>query len=185
MSKTLDILYNEYFEWLYDLVCKDRFIGHKSYLKLFENLNNKEFIYILDMDGNRAKDGIELRYLFACDYDRSNTKNITEYLDSYGPCSVLEMLVALANRCEVQIMSDPEMGDRTGLWFWIMMDNLGLRSMDDKNFDPIYVDKVINRMMYRTYEKNGKGGLFMVDCDQDMRTVEIWYQLCWYLNNII
>ena len=53
-------------------------------------------------------------------------------------------------------------------------------------FDKQYVTKVIGRFLNREYEPNGKGGLFIINnCNDDLRDVEIWYQLCWYLDSII
>jgi hypothetical protein len=96
------------------------------------------------------------------------------------------MMVALAIECEVTIMDDPNIGDRTGQWFWGMIVNLGLGSMTDYKFDDIYVEGVVRRFLDREYEPNGKGGLFTVkNCRYDLRTVEIWNQMCWYLGTIM
>ena len=101
-----------------------------------------------------------------------------------GPCTMLEMMVALAIKCE-EIMDDASIGDRTGQWFWGMIHSLGLSSMSDRVFDRDYVDDVIARFLDRDYEPDGRGGLFTVrHCSHDLRTVEIWYQLSWYLDSI-
>lgn len=50
---------------------------------------------------------------------------IASYLDN-RPCSVLEMIIALAIRLEEHIMDDPDIGNRTGQWFWDMIVSLGL-----------------------------------------------------------
>lgn len=82
-------------------------------------------------------------------------------------------------------MDDPRKGDRTQQWFWGMVNSLGLGSMRDDIFDRGFVDYTINRFLNRDYEPNGKGGLFTIrNCDRDLRTVEIWYQLNWYLDTI-
>lgn len=79
-------------------------------------------------------------------------------------------------------MSDPDIGDRTGQWFWNMIVNLGLGNMSDDNFNKQYVKKIIKNFLDRHYEKNGKGGLFMIEApSKDMRDIEIWYQMCMYL----
>ena len=57
------------------------------------------------------------------------------------PCSVLEMMIALSMRCEEQIMDDPDIGNRTGQWFWDMIDNLGLGEHERLKFDGRYVDE--------------------------------------------
>ena len=40
--------------------------------------------------------------------------------------------------------------------------------------------------MNREYDSDGKGGLFTVKQSKyDMRTVEIWWQMNWYLDSIL
>lgn len=174
---------NEYFEWMYGIVCGERFSSCISYRKLLARLHNTEFIYILQRDENRAEDGIDLRYRFEYD-NQEKIHDVKRYLD--GPCSVLEMMIALAIRCEESIMDNPNLGNRTGQWFWGMIANLGLGDMVDDKFDRVYVDMVISRLLNREYEPNGKGGLFTVrNRKKDLRTVEIWCQLQWFLDNII
>ena len=57
--------------------------------------------------------------------------------------------------------------------------------MSDDRFDRLYVVDVVNRFLNREYEPNGKGGLFKVrNCDYDLRDIEIWIQLLWYLDSI-
>lgn len=137
----------------------------------------------MPMDENRARDGIDLRYRFA--YDSGLSRVEVKLLDR-TPCSVLEMIVALAVRCETHIMSNDEIGDRTSLWIWKMFDNLGLSNEYDQNFNEACVDKAITRLIYREYEPDGKGGLFTVpNTKKDLRKVEIAYQMFWYLNNYI
>ena len=57
--------------------------------------------------------------------------------------------------------------------------------MDDIRFDERYVDEVIDIFLNREYAENGEGGLFTVNGYEDMRTVEIWYQMCWYLADFV
>lgn len=176
-----DQIQNEYFEWIFDLVCGKRYSKNVSYRKLLMHMHNTEFIYFIPKDANRAEDGIDLRYRFTLVVDNNNA---LEYLD--GPCSVLEMMVALAIRCEENIMDDPNVGDRTSQWFWGMVVNLGLGSMTDDIFDRRIVDDILDRFLNREYEPNGEGGLFTIkDCEKDLRKFEIWYQLCWYLDSIV
>lgn len=172
---------NEYFEWLYDLVCHRRFSREICYRKLLMRLHSTDFRWIIEKDENRARDGIALRNRFAqsIGYD-----DFDDYLD--GPCSILEMMVALAIRCEETIMDDPRVGDRTGQWFWGMIVNLGLGSMSDDRIDYKYVDRQIECFLERNYQPNGRGGLFRIkNCTCDLRKVEIWIQLLWYLDTII
>lgn len=164
-----------YDEWLYDIACKDLFSKNISYKQLLSYLSHREFTVIIPNDINRADDGIDLRLRY---------QMITgEHISRSKPCSVLEMMIALAIRCEETIMDNPAYGDRTPQWFWTMIKNLGLYSMTDDNFDIEYVSSVIDRFLNRDYAPDGEGGLFKIrNCMYDLRNVEIWYQLCWYLD---
>ena len=172
---------NEYFEWLYYTVCENRFSKHTDFRKLLRYLHSIEFTYTIPNDGNRAKKGENLRWVFSWE-NNYDYEEVEKYLT--GPCSMLEMLVSVAISCE-EIMDDPQIGNRTGQWFWNMIVNLGLGSMIDSRFDKEYVDEVVRRFLNRQCDPDGTGGLFTIrNCDVDLRTVEIWYQLCWYLDSI-
>lgn len=175
-----DQVNNDYFEWLCELIDSGRFSKPLSYRKLLMHLHNIEFTWIIPRDDNRADDGIQLRRRFALDRDDHRLQRCIQ-----GPCSVFEMMVALAIRCEETIMDDALLGNRTGQWFWGMIHNLDLNSMNDSKFDRDYVDYAVARFLNREYEPDGKGGLFTVrHCDYDMRDVEIWCQLSYYLGSI-
>lgn len=171
-----------YFEWM----CKridayDRFMGVVTYDKLLRYLNSVEFTYELPMDSNREVDGEDLRYHFDC----ASGCDIYEQLRGL-PCSILEMMVALAIKCEDQFMSDEEFGDRTDIWFWKMISNLGLAGYTDDNFNEEEVEEIIDRFLRREYSPDGKGGLFyMPNCEEDLRYIDIWIQMCWYLNPLV
>lgn len=171
-----------YIDWLCSFVY-DRKNSSKSYDLLFEKLSNTEFVWSLMFDKNRAADGLKMRERF-----------MEEIYWPDGVCiatsdqspSLLEVLVSLSLRCEDFIMSDDSVGNRTGQWFWGMIVNLGLGGMHDKYYDEDYVDFVINRFLNREYDPDGKGGLFYIpNRKEDVRDVEIWYQLNWYLSDIL
>lgn len=165
---------DEYFDWMFDLV------GGERYRKLLMHLHNREFIYSFRNDVNRAQDGIDLRYRFGHEFLDEPRRVLGE------ECTMLEMLVALAIRCEETIMDDPAYGDRTAQWFWRMLINLGLGSMLDDRYDKAYVDEAIDRFLNHEYEPDGTGGLFTVkNCEYDLRNVEISFQLFRYLNTLI
>lgn len=175
---------SKYFEWMYRLVYSKTYTKRFSYRKLLAYLHSIDFNYIIAMDGNRAEDGIDLRYKFGCEHNIRDPI-VASYLDD-RPCSVLEMMVALSVRCEEHIMDDPDIGNRTGKWFWNMIVSLGLDSMNDSDFDEEYANEVINRFLNREYEQNGAGGLFTIShCRCDLRNIDIWYQMMWYLNEIL
>lgn len=171
----------KYFEWLYNMVCRDRYSENVSYHELLWKLHHIPFEYTIKKDKNRAMDGLDLRYRFANESDTGSVNSIIDCFDF--PCSVLEMMVALAVRCEETIMDNPQFGDRTSQWFWNMINNLRLGHMSDGRYDEDSVDNIIFRFLRREYEPNGRGGLFMIkDCEYDLRRVEIWTIMLWYLD---
>ena len=177
-------LSNRYFEWLYRLVCGDDEYNRLSYRNLLSFLHSIEFTYSINLDENRAQDGIDFRYRFG--YENGYSQDIIEkYLD-HSPCSVLEMMVSLAFKVEEQIMDNNEYGNRTGQWFWNMIVSLGLGYMNDNDFNESAAYRIISRFLDRNYAPDGRGGLFTIEnCAYDLREVEIWSQFMWYLNTII
>ena len=176
----------DYFDWMYEIVCGDRFSKNISYRKLFQYLHTIEFTWIIPRDSNRAEDGIDLRYRYAYFNPLISDEDI-DYVREYlgGPCSVLEMMVAIAIRCEEEIMDDPTIGDRTGQWVWRMINNLDLSAMSDDRFDEEYVWSAIQTFLNRDYAPDGTGGLFVVrHSDYDMRNIEIWTQLSYFIGEI-
>ena len=172
----------EYFEWMYHLVCSENRQRNKiSYKRLLYFLYTVVFTPIMDMDDSRQIDGIKFRYRFAFENGYPDTY-VDEYLNR-DACSVLEMMIALAARVENEITDNYLYGNRTGQWFWSMINSLGLNHMDDRNFDHNYCEEVIDNFLARRYEPNGKGGLFTLEHPySDMRYVDIWCQFMWYLD---
>ena len=169
----------KYFNWLCSF-----FSNKDKYWNLLTDLYNKEFVYIFVMDGNRAEDGINLRYRFEREFNYL-PGSVTGYFGSRS-CSVLEMMVALGLRCEETIMTDDHYGNRTSYWLNSMISSLGLYTFTDDNYDHDSVDYILDRFLNRQYKPNGEGGLFVVnDRSVNMRSIEIWTQMNWYLNNYI
>jgi hypothetical protein len=137
-----------------------------------------EFRGILGSDSNREEDGKDLRAEYC---GEPYTRYVERALE--GPCSMLEMLIALAKRIE-EMLSTPDKPDRTGIWFWEMIHNLGLReyqdrdSVEKKERNALYNRKIIDRFIERLYNANGDGSLFPQKYPAfDSRTIEIWYQV--------
>ena len=57
-------IFDSYKEWLLSLI-PYKSISAEKYTKLINHLHSKEFEWVIDMDRNRAIDGISLRYRFA------------------------------------------------------------------------------------------------------------------------
>ena len=169
----------DYYNWLVDLACS-WCSRHGDYSALMDYLYAREFTWRIPNDINRADDGFETRFRFIEQNSEYTYRDVYLYLTN--PCNVLEMMIALARRCEDHIMGDPSVGDNTGYWFWEMIANMHLDQMTNEYFDENYVDAAVSDMLDGNYQKNGEGGLFRIDDPtKDMRTVEIWCQLCWYL----
>lgn len=169
----------KYFEWLCSFV--KPFVLNHSYRFLMLHLFRTDFYAVIPMDENRASDGIELRYRFGRE-KRIRMSDVADVLD-VKECSVLEMMIALSLRCEEQIIDDPDVGDRTRKLFWSMINNLGLNRMDDESYDSFEVEDRLDIFMNREYKPDGTGGLFKLrKTRHDLRNVEIWYQMMWYLS---
>lgn len=174
----------EYLDWMTRLVCQNEHAGGVSWNRLFAMLYRTEFTYLMRLDENRAVDGRDLRYRFA--YECGHTSQFVKNKLDCRPCSVLEMMIALAIRCEEHIMTDPDSGNRTGKWFFEMVHSLGLIDMHDSQFDVTEAQTHIIRFLEREYDPDGSGGLFTLKHPHtDMRQVEIWYQAMWYLSEMI
>lgn len=174
---------NQYFDWLYEQIKHPSHLyssssAHSITMKLYE-IN---FEYDNDSDANRYFDGISLRYHYGLDHGY-NEATIRVNLDN-RPCSVFEMMVALAKRIE-EIMLDPSKGDRTSEWFWYMMENLGFYPNDPTCADSDYISSVIECFHNKEYGPDGVGGLFYIENPhEDLRTVPIWTQANWYVEGL-
>lgn len=170
---------DSYFCWLVGLI-GDQYI-EMNYQKLLDKLYRTVYIWELDYDKNRAVDGLYLRREFM---DQGGFWNGCGVADQ--DCSVLEMMVALARRAEHDIMYDPEIGDRTGLWFWTMIENLHLDIYDDFHWFEDEVNRILDVFLHHKYEENGHGGAFPTQkvthkVTHDLRKTDLWWQLNVYL----
>ncbi len=168
---------NIYFEWLYSRVGSVSVRNKaQTYWTLLLLLYRLEFTWDkIERDANRAQDGKDLRTTF--------TRETHTVVDQPGwleePCSVLEMLIALA--MQINFISEKPVPDV----FWEMLANLGMGKEEGNDAYPLdhaYVTTVVTRMMNREYDADGLGGLFpLQEPHQDQRDVELWYQANAYL----
>lgn len=162
----------QYFNWLIDQICGNE-LPYRHYRSLLMELYLREFTWIVELDDNQAAYGNQLREFYE---DRFG-----EYPEIKGYCTVLEMLIGLAIR-EEEMMYEP--GDeQPETMFWFMIRNLGLNGMTDDEYDASFVNERIRIFLERKYSENGSGGgLFVVKHPpKDMRKVDIWYQMNWFL----
>jgi hypothetical protein len=95
---------------------------------------------------------------------------------------MLELIIALAYRCE-DMTADVVDGNRQVQdWFWDLLSNSGLEGYTDEQYDERLVDEILNNIIYRRYDRYGRGGLFpLKNPKKDQRKVELWYQMNAYL----
>lgn len=162
----------QYFNWL-----RAKVIGYEQpsymYLDLLKVLYGTQFIAVMLADGNRVEDGLELRLHFLTE---SGIENEQPWFES--PCSVFEVLIALANRA-CFVTDTP-----VATWFWRFIENLRLdtyRTMT--RMDRLLVDRVLETWMYRVYDWSGDGGIFpMTEPTEDQTRLELWIQFNRYID---
>lgn len=154
---------SDYYIWLLNCVG----MAQESQSDLLRLLFNTKFEYVLAMDENRASGGMNLREIYA-------TENGLYLEDVYsGPCTVLEVLVALAIR-----MNEYESSHEASEWFLQMIDNLNLfdKSISD-------AENTLEIWMTRQYNADGSNGniYYIPNYEGDMRSLEIWNQMHAYI----
>ena len=170
-----------YFKWLSTLVFPNEEI-QRNYIGLLNLLYEIEYIWNqnIPLDENRYIDGINLRESFS--YKSKIPSDIVQN-SIQGPCTILEMICALGIRIDNDIMATYYTGYDHG-YFWIqkMLKNLNILQYDDLNFDEDAVRRKIDNFLKRRYSENGFGGLFYVpNSEKDMRSMNIWDQMCYYI----
>ena len=167
---TNDELNWDYFQWLLARVHADK------YGALCDEMEHIRFITSVPNDDNRASEGRDLRR----EYLQMKGWPESDFYRWLAPdASIFEVLVALANRAGFQ----STMPDH--VWFMIFLKNLGLQHFEDSVYCTEFAretKRVLRVFNNRKYKANGQGGIFPVrQSTQDQRRVELWYQMCVYL----
>ena len=150
-----------YFNWLVDLVVSKE--ESRKFSMVLEKLFNTDFVSYNEFDDNLKENALCLRGKYGRDYDFDTT--------------VLELMVYLATEIEDTLMANNEFGDRTGLWFWFMMESLDLIQYDNSRYNEVEIDKKLDIFIERRYQRDGFGGLFTVEKRNfDARNSSIWTQ---------
>lgn len=171
MSEPLDEMY---FKWLCsqvgDLELND---PTRTYWRLMKQLHTKEFVWFVPNDDNRIGDGKELRYEFV---DQSGLADVDLSWLQLG-CSMLELMVGMSRRLAFVADGEPR------VCFWILMENAGLLEyVDGWKYPEEEVEPIIDRLIWRTYDYDGRGGFFpLKEPKTDQREVELWYQMNAYV----
>jgi hypothetical protein len=168
---------DEYFYWLFHQIEERKNPEMEDFIC---DLHSILFYSIIPNDDNRVEDGLQLRNNFI--YENP----VTTETSLYVTCTVLEMLVALAQRMDF-ILGGSVPESCPAKWFWLFINNLKLQKYNDKDEDAERKRKVnkiiLKKLIDRKYQPNGIGSLFPLDNPvHDQREVEIWYQMMDYIS---
>lgn len=167
---------DRYFDWLVDQVVnvktKTRARTHTS---LFRQLHKTIFVAFIPHDENRIADARDMKYEFLAAHEEE--QGDLDWMRS--PCSMLEIMLVLSRQLAF------EMDDPVDVWFWHLLDEIGLEQYNDRDYDmrvEEHVAEILDCVVWRNYEPSGKGGFFPLQHpERDQRKVELWYQLNAYL----
>ena len=152
---------SEYYIWLSELV------GNRgAHSKLIKHLDTMAYMWVMVLDSNRASGGKNLRtrYAYETSIDEEDVRN--------GPCTVLEMLISVADHMVDQLDAD------ISYWFWVLMNNLGLDEYTDDNYDTKEVEMIVNKWLQHDYMPNGFGSIFpLKHFSGDCRYLDVWSQM--------
>lgn len=136
----------EYLPWLIKRGC---LTGYRDLASVWDEI---EFKWYIPEDGDKAEQALRMRDEYEFELGLSCPKR--------GPVSFLELFVSITDTLTAMVYQDRAAFTRS-----ILM-NLGVtNAYDALLLDPALYAKALDSadtVMYRTYQKNGAGGLFMV-----------------------
>ena len=172
----------EYFEYLAGMVFDvDSDIPSQTYWCMLGQLHKTPYVWYIPNDDNRAMDGKDFRY----EFEPTSTQG---WLYN-EPCSFLEMLLGVARRMDFLLGEDLEgVKNYVGYYARELLRNCQLLHISDAEWtdeSEAEIDAVLERIMEHKYNYRGQGGLFPIakPVGRDMRAVEIWDQLCAYIED--
>lgn len=137
-----------------------------------------EYYWTVPNDGNRDKDGKDLRTLYSEEVGYYDC-NIPD-----GPARVLEVFIALSMRMEEELDGHPACKTAAG-FFWEMIDNLGLSRYDDMNIDEkdrIIIHEIMGHFMGHLPFKSVPLSIFPSHkLEENGKPKELWYQMYDYI----
>lgn len=167
---------SDYFEYIIEYLSGDGWGDEPSYRELLSILYKYEFKVVVEMDHNRVKNALYLRDHLA------EEAGLDIISDDY--CSVLDILMHLADRIAFNVdrLGEHETGLRC--YFWEMIENFGFRECTDenKNWDVEEVMDDLDRWIYRNYGDNGNCTPFPI-CHtvSKYNKFELWDQMQIYI----
>lgn len=171
-----EALDQRYLNWLAGQIARVKTRARaRTHQCLFEQLHETIFVAIVSHDENRIADSRDLRYEFLSEHE--DEQGDPAWMRS--PCTMMELLVILSRQLAFEMDESPVP------WFWHLVEVLDLEQFNDRVYDKQareVIDSTLDRVIWRTYEPNGHGGLFPLRRSaDDQRDVELWYQLNAYL----
>ena len=158
-----------YYIWLTDQV---HIPNGKTYMGLFERMHNMEFFWTVHHDDNRVQDAIDLRGEFLEETGGGEL--------ALGGATCLEILVSLSRK--ISFMASGNGHSRQ--WAWTLLKNLRLYKFSDPltQVKTERIDDILNKLVWRDYAPNGRGGFFpLQNPEADQTQVEIWHQMNAYV----
>lgn len=173
-----------YFNWMVSKLFYDDEEA-EMHLAVVREMHNTLFEYSICTDENRQKDAQDLRYKFGYEHGYYEAE-ICRTLDVEPP-SILEVIVALIDRVQENVLCDLEKKVSNQEIFLDILKSLGIDSIVGSyalsGDCARCFENAMSMFINRTYSYYGEGGLFTVQNPKyDMRDAEIWYQFMWYLN---
>lgn len=168
---------NKYLKDTYFGYLRNRIEAPPEYTFLLYFVFEKSYYSPLKMDENRVHDAYKLREDFR---DESGIKGLAEERLFEFEINCLEVLIALSERLENDILYNNREGNRTKEWFWMFIKNLGLDGLISGEVSREEVIEKLDIWLERKYQKDGKNGNIIVlkGCSSvDLRKTELWDQL--------
>lgn len=176
-ERTNRITKEEYLQWLGAQLRDEHANPNKTYWDLTIAMYAQPFsVTKVPMDDNRVADGMDLRVDFARLESIPSTR-----MPVLGPCSFLEVLIALSRR-----MAFAAGGQAPG-WAWQFLCNLELDRMSDPftRTKDRKTQEIMETVIWRSYSPDGRGGFFPLQRpDDDQTRLELWYQMHAYIEEL-
>lgn len=170
-----------YFDWLCSLVN----LKPGTFDILLHELFSIPFKWKRKLDIDRSEEVYVLRGEYLTEEGTIEYQELMQI-----PPSVFEVLICLSKSMD-EILESDSVGDRTRIWFWELIDNLGLSAFPDASFVEVFgedlnrlnvIHDICDRWLERQFEKDGSGSPFPLENPyEDQRCIDIMDQLQAYV----
>lgn len=175
-------LKTKYLDYLMDRAGLEK-DGPDGYSELCKKLMRSDFLPLIDKDGNRCCECLEIRNDFLDGMDDTDYDDILTMEEGFcATGTMMEILIVLGEKMCFE-MADSEYEASTRKWILEMIDNCGLdRYATNDSYDEQSVDTILYTVIFREIGWDGEGGLFPLFMPQrDQRKLELIGQMNDYL----